>query len=550
MRLLDRIDHALTAFARLTTPDDAGRNGRGGAYFLPLGRDGVHLTHDQALRLSAVWACVNVISKSLAASRWEVFLEKLNGDRELQRNTTTYRLLNVRPNPEMTAFGFHEASLILALIGGNSYSEIEKDSGNRPIALWPISPERCTLDRNGQGERVVRVTNFGQADTLLPYNDVFHIHGPSVDGLCGMDVVAMASRTIAHGLATERFGQAFYDNGTQMGGVIEAPQTMTDPQVQDLREQIDKRHRGAGRAFHNLILTGGAKWNASSVEPDKAQFNETSYRIVEEVCRWYGVPPHKVGHLLRSTFSNIEHQGLEFVRDALTPWAERLVQEADYKLLPAQGRFKVRMDIDWLAEGDAMSKANTDAILVRNGLARRNEIRRKRGLNSLGTEGETLTVESQLTTLKAVAEGANVPAVAAPNRPREIRPPTEEAARSLYASALKRSFIRYHHRVTEASAHALNQGDFRQRLASIHSAHVLFMREQIDEVHSALQSVGVNIDTASVNQSLRQAVAEDLDLVTQARQSGSIETWCHPEDRADQVAAELADAALGTHQNV
>lgn len=540
---LETLTSGLSAFARLTGLD-VNRGGRN-VYFHDYG---IHITHEQALRLSAVWACVNVISKSLASSRWEVFKESTNGDRELDRKTTTWKLLNVRPNPEMTSFAFHEAALIVALIFGDFFAEIEYDTGNRPAALWPLSPERCTLERNDAGDRVLKVINYGQADTYLPYNKVYHIHGPGIDGLCGFDVVALASRTIAHGLAAEQFGQKFYDNGTQMGGVIELPTGSTGKQAQDMRESVNQRHQGSAKAFHNLILYGGAKWHESSVDPDKAQFIETRYLIVEEVCRWFGTPPHKIAHLLRSTFSNIEHQGLEFVRDALTPWAERCAQEADYKLLPDQGRFKVRIDTDWLSEGDAMSKANEDAILVRNGLRKRNELRKKRGLNTLGPVGDILTVEAALTTLDNLAAEPVPEEPAVPLGPRRLPEPKEpqtEAARALYQAALKRCLIRYHHRAVDAQSHAVTPEDLKQRLSSLKSDHVLHVREQIGEVHSVLRSVGIKVDEAAVMDAVNKFIIENGVLVQRAGESGDTAVWCDPEARADEVAIEFTEIAKG-----
>ncbi len=543
MNFRTALNSGLTAFARLTGLDvnQGGRN----VYFHDFG---IHITHEQALRLSAVWACVNVISKSLAASRWEVFKESANGDRELDRKTTTWKLLNVRPNPEMTAFAFHEAAYIVALIFGDFFAEIEEDIAGRPAGLWPLSPERCCLERNDAGERVLKVINYGGADTYLPYNKVYHIHGPGIDGLCGFDVVALASRTIAHGLAAEQFGQKFYDNGSQMGGVVEMPPGSNRAQAQEMRESLNQRHQGSAKAFHNLVLYGGAKFNQTSVDPDKAQFIETRYLIVEEVCRWFGTPPHKIAHLLRSTFSNIEHQGLEFVRDALTPWAERGAQEADYKLLPTQGRFKVRIDTDWLAEGDAMSKANTDAILVRNSLATRNEVRKRRGQNTLGPLGDILTVEAALTTMDNLAMEPAPAEPVAPSGPRRLPAPKEpqtEAARALYAAALKRCLIRYHHRAVDAQSHATTRADLKQRLSSLQSDHVLHVREQIGEVHSVLRSVGIAADEVAVLEAMNKFISENATLVQRASETGDTALWCDPEARADEVAIELAEIAKG-----
>lgn len=393
---------SLRAFTNLRATEDPRRTGRD--IDRHMGRDetgGVHMSPDEALRLSAVWACVTVIAKSIASCEWDVFLEDNTGNRESMKSTMAWRLLNLRPNEEMIPFAFREAALIVALIWGNFFAEIERDGLGRAVALWPLSPDRCVLERHPTTGRLeLNVRNAGGAETWLPYKDVFHLHGPSIDGICGLETVSQAARALGMAAAAERFGSAFFANGASVGGILRSQAKVGDEALKDMRAQVEARHKGPSKAFNFMVLGGGVEWQKITIDPEQAQLVETRHLLVEEVCRWFGVPPHKVAHLLHATFSNIEHQGIEFVRDAITPWCERLRQEADWKLIPGSGRFlRTRLDTDWLADGDAKSRAETDSVLVTAGILKRNEARRKRGLNSLGPEGEVPTVNPGTTAL-------------------------------------------------------------------------------------------------------------------------------------------------------
>lgn len=372
--------------------------------FVPRDLGGVRVTEQSAIQISTVFACLSVISKSLASSTWEVFEEEPDGGREMKSASNLYRLLNVDPNPEITAFCFREALLIAAALWGNGYAEIERDEVGRAVALWPLHPERVDPERDQDGRLVYKVWNQSGAATILPARDVYHIHGPGIDGLVGYRLARLAERAFGHSIAAESFGLAFYGNGAQMGAVLESDHNLTEEQIQGLQERLNEEHKGPTRSHKPLLLGGGLKWKQQAVEPEKAQFIETRHLSVEEICRYFGVPPHKIAHLLRATNNNIEHQGIEFVRDGLTPWAERLRQETEKKLRPANRRgLRTRLALEWLAEGDAKVKAVADSTLVNAGIMSRNEVRKRRGLNTV-PDGDKLTVQMNMTTLEKVGE--------------------------------------------------------------------------------------------------------------------------------------------------
>lgn len=425
-------------FARVTAPERQ----PGGNQFIVIPRQigGMRVNEETALQVSTVFACISVISKALTSSKWEVFSESPDGNREMRRQSRLWRLLNVRPNEEMTAFDVREAVTIAALLWGNGYAEIERDVAGRPAALWPLHPDRVLPDRLPDTTLVYRVNNQSGGESIIPARDMFHLHGPGIDGLAGYEMVRLAARAIGHSMAAETFGAAFFGNGTQMGGILEADQEVSDTVKTSIRKAINERHQGAENAHQFLIVDGGLKYKPMSTTPEDAQFIETRHLSVEEICRWYGVPPHKIAHLLRATNNNIEHQGLEFVRDALTPWAERMAQEADFKLLPPGNRIiKTRFDLDWHSDGDAKSRAEADSILVQNGILSRNQVLQRRGLNTIGPDGDKRTVQLNLTTLEKVGEEREPPPSVTEEPPDDTIEPSQPAQNKGAVVPLNRS---------------------------------------------------------------------------------------------------------------
>lgn len=517
---------------------------------------GINLTATEALRLSAVWACISVISKAIASSTWEIFIEDENGDREYKRGSSIYRLLNKRPNREMTPFAFHEAMNAVALLYGQSFAEIEMDIMNRPVALWPLDPERSELVRGrmrgeGQfeydpkaGDLFLRVVNLGGPDTFLPYDRVYHIHGLGLDGITGLNMVDVAARPLMMMMASEAFRLKFYENGATLGGILSTDlPNLKQADLDVMKDALKDRVSGVNNAFDFLVLGGGFKWQSITQDFDKAQFIETNHLLIEECCRYWGVPPHKIAHLLKSSFSNIEHQGIEFTRDGLTPWARRGEQEIDYKLLP-MGRWAVRLNIEWASEGDSKTQAETDAVLVLNGIAKRNEVRRRRGWNSLGPQGDAVTVQSQLTTLDLVI---NPPAP--PEGPTKAGPPGRlasggavpsnysTAARNLFLNSVRR-MLNHHGVLNESSGAPLAKSKYPLWLNRMLEGHRGFAERQIEQARSVLSDIGVRVTEINLA-ALDEMIEDDRRLLVEARERGTFENWCNVEDRAVQIVDKL-----------
>lgn len=507
--------------ARRTTPD----RDRSATRTLWLPRadlGGIRMTADDALQLSAVWACVTVIAKSLASCDWDVFLERGNGDREMRRTLLTWRMLNDAPNPESTAFAFKEAMYIQAAVWGDFFAEIELSRGGFPVSLWPLAPERCSLEREKNGRLVLVVRQAGGVETVLDYANVFHIHGPGVDGISGFSPVTMAARSLAHAAAAERFGASFYHNNTQLGGLLAFDGALGEEARGAVKDAIEKGHKGSGNAFGLLVMDHKPNYQSFGIEPEKAQFIETRYLLVEEICRWFGVPPHKIAHLLRATFSNIEHQSIEFVRDALIPWAERSAQEANRKLLTPWPNVRSRIDTDWLAEGDAKSKAETDSILVQNGILNRNEVRRRRGWNSMGPDGEKYTVQVNMTTLDRLGTDGAAPDPQAP-------------AVALFRMAMLRASRRRSRVAEQARAASADSVAFAAALQDDFAEHARYVGHLVSEAAGLLKT---EIDMDAVASVVAARLNEETDLLVGA--FGTTGPAFDVAARAEAIATELA----------
>lgn len=398
---------------------------------------GVRVTHDRAMMVAAIWACIDVISAALSASNWNVY----GGVRDSAQNKTMlendglHYVLNTRFNPEMTAQSGKRALGIAAVGYGNGYAEIEYDMAGRIVALWPISPDRVELRRDwGTGRLFYRVTQdmMGGFVDMDP-SDIYHVRGASLTGLSGDDVVAKAIQSIAMAIALDQFGASYFANGAHLGGTLSYTGTLDDPAFDRLNKQFNEKHKGARNANKTGILEAGMTYTPFDSDAEKSQMVDSKYQSIEEICRWFRVPPHKIAHLLRATNNNIEHQGLEFSRDTIRPWKIEIEQEADYKLIPTRGPRKfIEIDTDWMAEGDYKSRMEGYQIGRGMGVFSANDVLRKLGENTIGEEGDIRIVNGASIPLDKVGENyrntgtATVPI--APDDPATEEPAADDAA--------------------------------------------------------------------------------------------------------------------------
>lgn len=387
----------MSIFSRLWRPHsrDKPRNSVGGGWSFLFGgtTSGKAVNERTAMQTSAVYACVRILSESIAGLPLHVYRYTSDGGKERTSLHPLYRLLHDEPNREMTSFVFRETLMAHLLLWGNAYAQIIRDGRGYPVALYPMLPDRMSVDRDSQGE-LVYTYQSDKGQVKLRKESVLHIPGLGFDGLIGYSPIAMAKNAVGLALATEDYGAAFFANGANPGGVLEHPGVIKPEQADRLRESWATQFGGAN-AHKVAVLEEGLKFHQMSIPPEQAQFLETRKFQINEIARIFRVPPHMVGDLEKSSFSNIEQQSLEFVKYTLDPWVVRWEQSLQQSLiLPSEkSAVFIRFNLDGLMRGDYQSRMQGYSVGIQNGFYSVNDVRGLEDLNLLpDSEGGNIHV--------------------------------------------------------------------------------------------------------------------------------------------------------------
>lgn len=346
---------------------------------------GVPVNEWNALTYSAVWSAVGQISSTIASLPLKLYRRTPDGGKEPFAGHKLYELLHDNPNPEMTSFIFREILQAHLLTWGNAYSEIERDGFGRPAALWPIPPDRVEPIRDGADRLVYRVKGDRLGDILIPAADMLHVPGLGFDGIKGYGLIQMARESLGLGLAAERFGGTFFGNGSTFGGFLSHPAKISVEARQNIENSLNK-HAGPTKAHRILLLQENMTFiERKGIPPNDAQFLETRTFQVQEVARWLRISPYKLGDLSRATFSNIEHQAIEYYTDTIRPWLVRWEQEINRKLVaPLERRQQfAEFVIEGALRGDVQSRYAAYAVGRQWGWLSANDIRSTENMNPL-----------------------------------------------------------------------------------------------------------------------------------------------------------------------
>nr|WP_232342340.1 phage portal protein [Hymenobacter negativus] len=332
----------------------------------------VAVNEHTAVTLSAVWACVRVIAESVAQLPLLVLDKSTHGRNRLAIEHPAYLVLTLEPNPRQSAFNFWELMVATCCLWGNAYALIERNSFYEPIGLHWVHPRNVSVYEYS-GELWYWVAG---EKTPRPAMEVLHLAGLGFNGVTGRSVLSVMRENFALGLSAQRFGTNFYENGANIGGVLETANKVDDKVIERLRAQLASQNGGLQNSHKPLILEQGLTYKRVGMPPADAQFIETRKIQAEEIARAFRVPQHKIGMLERSTNNNIEHQGLEFVTDCLGPWLRRIEQECRRKLLRDDQKraYRIHFDLDGLLRGDFASRATFYKTLWGVGLMSANDI--------------------------------------------------------------------------------------------------------------------------------------------------------------------------------
>jgi HK97 family phage portal protein len=373
---------ALALFEALFRSRDRPRNSLGG-YTFPWGgtASGKNVNERTAMTVTAVYACVRILSEAIAGLPLHVYRYKPGGDKERDIAHPLFRLLHDAPNPDMTSFVFREALMAHLLLWGNAFAQIIRDGRGQVLALYPLLPSRMRVDRDEAGRVVYEYTKDDGQPVQLHREQVLHIPGLGFDGLVGYSPIAMAKNAVGLALATEEYGSAFFSNGALPGGVLEHPGVVKNKE--QLRDSWYGQYGGSGKAHKIAVLEEGLRFNAIGIAPEAAQFLETRKFQTEEIARIFCVPLPMIGDLERATFSNVEQQFLDFVKYTLNPWVCRLEQAFMQSLLLPQEKadYFIRFNLDGLLRGDFKSRIESYAMGIQNGFYCLNDVRGLEDLN-------------------------------------------------------------------------------------------------------------------------------------------------------------------------
>ncbi len=383
---------------------------------------GVAITPDTAVTVATVWACLRYLSQTVAVLPWHVMRDGKNGAEIQKRHTVDY-LISKRPNPEWSSFQFRETLTHWALRWGNGYAEIEVDQVGRPFALWPIHPERTACCRDPDtGLLFYEVTNGSGSKVEIDAARMYHLRGFG-EGPVGVNVIQYAGQSIGWARAAQLFGAAFFGNGANVSGVVINKKPLKEAGLRIQKAEFEQLYKGVRNAHKTAHLDNDADWKRIGLNAQETQLIEVHQYLVEEICRWFGVPPHKVMHLLRATFSNIEHQAIEVVVDSVSPWVKRFEDEADYKLF-GQNRSSLytKMNMRALMRGDAKTRGEYYKLMREVGAYSANRILELEDENTIGPDGDKRVMQSQYTTLEKIGEEPPKPAAGAGADPNAADP--------------------------------------------------------------------------------------------------------------------------------
>lgn len=343
---------------------------------------GIAVNEHTAMTYTAVFACVRILAESVASLPLIVYRRLANGGKERAVDHPLYGLLHDLPNNENTSMELREMLQGHLALWGNAFCEKEFNNAGQVIGLWPLRPDITRVRRVNRRLIYEVAMDNGQIRTLSA-EQVVHIRALSHDGVVGYSPIAQAREAIGLGLATEKFGAAFFGNGARPGGVLEYPGVLKDTARKNLIDSWEQMHRGSDNAHRIAILEEGMKYSAIGVPPEDAQFLESRKFQVTEIARIFRIPPHMLADLDRATFSNIEHLSLDFVIHTLRPWLVRWEQAINRDLFtPAERQqYFVEHLVEGLLRGDIQSRYQAYATGRQNGWLSANDIRTLENMN-------------------------------------------------------------------------------------------------------------------------------------------------------------------------
>jgi HK97 family phage portal protein len=450
-----------------------------------------------AYSLAAYYAAIRVISEDVGKIPC-ILYRRMGRGKERATDHPVYRLIHGSPNYYSTQIAFRSAQQAHLAGHGNCFSEIERDQQGNAVALHPIHPFRVTpkwrniADCRQPGDVLFyEVTQCSGQTKIIESADMLHPSGLGSDGVTGYSVLRFAVESLGVAMSAQEFGAAFFANGMRPSGILQRPpgKEMTSEQINTLREQFGERYGGSGKAGLPAVLDG-LEWKQMSVPPEEAQFLETRTFQIEEICRWFRIPPHKLQHLARSTNNNIEHQAIEYVQDGLTGWLTRWEQEITRKLLKPeeQEEYVAEFLVEGLLRGDFQTRMQGYATGINNGFMTPNTAAERENLPIIPAEegGDTYFMQGAMSPLKKLVREADSPAPEPPAPQNEDE--SARAAASLASRGVARLLRKEQKQMARIAPKEYSEMDWAREVAKVHA---MVASDISDELGSICKAFGL-----------------------------------------------------------
>jgi len=379
------------------------------------------LTVQESEKLSAVWACVRLISGTIASLPLRVYqINPSDGSHIALPQHQIQPIIGRNPNRDMTANQFWEVMLRSMLLWGDGFAEVQR-IGSRVISLKYLLPQRLTRNMLFDGSIQYLYTDFDAKQYQIDEKNLLRIPGITDDGRNGLSVIAYMADVLGMARAGGEAAGKLFENGMRPSGTLQVDKFLTKDQREDVKANILPNFSGSGNAGKTLVLEGGMTWQSLGIPPGDMELLASRKFNVEEICRWFSVPPNMVGLAQTSNYgTGIEQQTLGFLMFCLQPWLTRVEQAVARRLIgPAeQDAIGVEFDTDRLMRADSAGRGAYYTAMANNGIFTRNEIRRKERLADVDG-GDELTVPAMLTLLSKVGEAPAPPGAGLPSQPDE-----------------------------------------------------------------------------------------------------------------------------------
>lgn len=378
---------------------------------MPQSKSGISVNEESALRLSAVYACVRILSESIASLPLKIYKRGPDGTKKVAYDHYLYKVLHDISNNNQSSFEFRETIVSHLCLWGNAYIRKVIDGLGNVKELIPIEPWRVLMqtDKTKSEELQIRYVVYEDEGPKVYFkHEILHIKGLSLNGKSGLSPIAYAREAIGLGLAAEQFGSQYFGQGTNLGGTLESPNALSDAAYDRLKKDLLAKRQGLDNSHSLMILEEGLKYAKTIIPPEDSQFIETRKFQLNEIARIFRVPPHLIADLEKATFSNIEHQGIQFVVHTLRPWLVRIEQAIFMQLLTEaeQLEYLVEFNVDGLLRGDFKTRQEGYAIGRQNGWLSADDIRGLENMDPIGgEEGSCYLVNGNMIPIKIAMQG-------------------------------------------------------------------------------------------------------------------------------------------------